>query len=128
MDTFEYQIKKDIRNNPIVREVDQERARELWRSTAVGGVFVALLLYSAWQHFELIRSGYRLDQLQQMRVAEEQINRHLRLEVQALQRPQRIEQIARTQLRMVTPGPDEAVVLERVRPAERPALAVVARR
>jgi cell division protein FtsL len=128
MDAFEYQIRKDIRNNPIVREVDQARVRELWRSTAVGSVFAALLLYSAWQHFELIRSGYRLDQLQQARAAEEQINRHLRLEVQALQRPQRIEQIARTQLRMVTPAPDEAVVLERVRPAEPPALSVVAQR
>lgn len=128
MDAFEYQIRKDIRNNPIVREVDQARVRELWRSTAVGSVFAALLLYSAWQHFELIRSGYRLDQLQQARAAEEQINRHLRLEVQALQRPQRIEQIARAQLRMVTPAPDETVVLERVRPAEAPALSVVARR
>ena len=36
MEAFEYQIKKDIRNNPIVREVDQARVRELWRSTAVG--------------------------------------------------------------------------------------------
>lgn len=128
MEAFEYQIKKDIRNNPIVREVDQERVRELWRSTAVGTVFVAMLLYAAWQHFELIRFGYRLDQLHQARVAEEQINRHLRLQVQSLQRPQRIEQIARTQLKMAQPGPEEAVVLERVRTADPPAKSVVALR
>ena len=128
MEAFEYQIKKDIRNNPIVREVDQERVRELWRSTAVGTVFVALLLYAAWQHFELIRFGYRVDQLRQERVAEEQINRHLRLQVQTLQRPQRIEQIARTQLKMAQPGPEQAVVLERVRTAEPPAKSVVALR
>ncbi len=128
MEAFEYQIKKDIRNNPIVREVDQERVRELWRSTAVGTVFVALLLYAAWQHFELIRFGYRVEQLQQARVAEEQINRHLRLQVQTLQRPQRIEQIARTQLKMAQPGPEQAVVLERVRTAEPPAKSVVALR
>ena len=128
MDAFEYQIKKDIRNNPIVREVDHARVRELWRSTAVGGVFVALLLYASWQHFELIRYGYRLEQLQQARAAEEQVNRHLKLQVQTLQRPQRIEQIARTQLRMVQPGPDDAVVLERVRPADPPDRSVVALR
>jgi cell division protein FtsL len=128
MDAFEYQIKKDIRNNPIVREVDEARVREMWRSTAVGTLFVGLLLYAAWQHFELIRSGYRLEQLQQARAAEEQTNRHLRLEVQALQRPQRIEQIARRQLRMVEPGPEEAVVLERVRPSDPPAQSVVALR
>ena len=81
-----------------------------------------------WQHFELIRFGYRVDQLQQARVAEEQVNRHLKLQVQSLQRPQRIEQIARTQLKMVQPGPDDAVVLERVRPAEPPDRSVVALR
>ena len=59
MEAFEYQIRKDIRNNPIVREVDEARARELWHSVLVGGVFVVLLLYAAWQHFELIRYGYR---------------------------------------------------------------------
>ncbi len=128
MHTFEYQIRKDIRNNPIVREVDQARVRELWRSTAVGCLFVTLLLYSAWQHFELIRYGYRVGQLQQERAAEEQVNRHLRLQLQSLQRPQRIEQIARTQLKMVQPGPDDAVVLERVQPTEPPARSVVASR
>ena len=30
---FEYAIRKDVRNNPIVREVDQERQRELWFKT-----------------------------------------------------------------------------------------------
>jgi len=128
MEAFEYQIKKDIRNNPIVREVDQARVRELWRSTALGGVFVTLLLYAAWQHFEVIRFGYRLEQLQQARAAEEQVSRHLKLQVQVLQRPQRIEQIARRQLKMVQPGPNDSVVLERVRPADPPDRSVVALR
>ena len=128
MDAFEYQIKKDIRNNPIVREVDQARSRELWRWAGVGGLFVALLLYASWQHFELIRYGYRLEQLQQARADEEQVNRHLKLQVQSLQRPQRIELIARKQLKMVQPGPNDAVVLERVRPAEPPDRSVVALR
>ena len=50
---FEYAIKKDIRNNPIVREVDQARQRQLWRSMGIGVFLVAVLLFSAWQHFEL---------------------------------------------------------------------------
>lgn len=128
MDAFEYQIKKDIRNNPIVREIDQERMREMWRSARVICLFAALVIYAAWQHFELIHYGYRLDQLQQARAAEEQINRHLRLQLEALRRPQRIEAIARRQLGMVPPGPGDAVVLERVAPSEPPAHAVVASR
>jgi cell division protein FtsL len=128
MEAFEYQIKKDIRNNPIVREVDEARARDLWRSAAVGVAFVALLLFSAWQHFELIRYGYRLEQLQRDHASEEQVSRRLRLEVEALQRPQRIEEIARGQQKMTAPGPDDVIVLERVRPTAPPDSSVVARR
>lgn len=127
MDTFEYQIKKDIRNNPIVREVDEARARDLWRSAAIIAAFVGLLLFSAWQHFELIRYGYRLEQLQDAHQAEEERNRHLALEVQALQRPQRIEEIARKR-KMQEPAPGDVIVLERVRPTAPPASSVVARR
>jgi cell division protein FtsL len=128
MEAFEYQIKKDIRNNPIVREVDEDRARELWRSAGVIAVFVVLLLFSAWQHFELIRYGYRLEQLQRTFEEEERRNRHLNLEVQALQRPQRIEEIARTQQRMKEPAPDDVIVIERVRPTAPPDKAIVASR
>jgi cell division protein FtsL len=128
MEAFEYQIKKDIRNNPIVREVDEARARELWRSAGVIAVFVVLLLFSAWQHFELIRYGYRLEQLQRTFEEEERRNRHLNLEVQALQRPQRIEEIARTQQRMKEPAPDDVIVIERVRPTAPPDKAIVASR
>jgi hypothetical protein len=42
-ETFEYAIKKDVRNNPIVREVDRDRHREMWRSLGVG-VFLVVVL------------------------------------------------------------------------------------
>jgi cell division protein FtsL len=127
MDTFEYQIKKDIRNNPIVREVDEARARDLWRSAGIIAAFVGLLLFAAWQHFELIRYGYRLEQLQQAHDDEEERSRHLMLEVQALQRPQRIEEIARKQ-KLGEPAPEDVIVLERVRPNAPPSSSVIARR
>ena len=57
MEAFEYAIKKDVRNNPIVREVDEARQRELWQSIAIAGVLVLVLLVSAWQHFELDRKS-----------------------------------------------------------------------
>ena len=78
--TFEYEIRKDFRNNQIVREVDERRLRDLWQSLAVGAALVVVLLFSAWQHFELLRHGYKLEQMQRERAAESDINRHLRLE------------------------------------------------
>ena len=78
MEPFEYAIKKDVRNNPIVREVDEERQRELWTSVGVAGFLVLVLLFSAWQHFELLRHGYQIEEMQRQRAAEEETGRRLR--------------------------------------------------
>lgn len=127
-ETFEYAIRKDIRNNPIVREVDERRQRELWQSFGIGAVLVLVLLFSAWQHFELLRHGYRLDEMQRERATELEINRHLRLEIETLRAPQRIERLATGQLGMVAPTSDEAIVLERVTPTPAPTASLVAAR
>ena len=127
-ETFEYAIKKDVRNNPIVREIDRERNRDMGRSVAVGIFLVAVLLFSAWQHFELLRHGYRLEQMQKERATQEEINRHLRLEIETLRAPDRVERLATSRLRMVAPGPGEASVIERVISTPPPPKSVVARR
>ena len=126
--TFEYEIRKDFRNNQIVREVDERRLRDLWQSLGIGAILVLVLLFSAWQHFELLRHGYRLEQMQRDRAAESDINRHLRLEMETLRAPQRIEKLAIERLGMTAPVDAEAVVLERVAPHEPPAKSVVASR
>ena len=126
--TFEYEIRKDVRNNQIVREVDERRQRDLWQSLGIGVVLVLVLLFSAWQHFELLRHGYRLEQMQRERAAEADINRHLQLEMESLRAPQRIEKLATQRLGMVAPGPTNAIVLERVSPPAPPAKSLVATR
>ena len=127
-ETFEYAIKKDVRNNPIVREIDRERNREMVRSVGIGVFLVAVLLFWAWQQFELRRNGYRLEQMQQERAVEVDVNRHLRLEVQTLKAPERIERLALGRLRMVMPRPEDALVIERVVETPVPPRSVVARR
>ena len=127
-ETFEYAIKKDVRNNPIVREIDRERNREMVRSVAIGVFLVAVLLFWAWQQFELRRNGYRLEQMQQERAVEAEVNRHLRLEAQTLQAPERIERLALGRLHMVAPRPEDASVIERVVETPPPPRSVVASR
>jgi hypothetical protein len=127
MEAFEYAIKKDIRNNAIVREIDRSRQRELWRWTAVGAFFVVLLLSNAWQHFELLRHGYRVEQMKTERREQEEINRHLRLQLEVLKSPTRIARLAE-RLHMAAPGPADSIVIERATPAEPPARSVVAQR
>ncbi len=125
---FEYAIKKDVRNNPIVREVDAERQRQVWRSLLIGGFLVAVILFSAWQHFELLRHGYRIQKLQQQRAGQEEINRRLRLEIATLRSPARIEHIATTELHLVAPSRDQAIVIQRVTPSTPPGKSIVAAR
>lgn len=126
VDTFEYAIRKDVRNNPIVREVDERRQRELWSSLAIGAVLVLVVMFDAWQHFELIRHGYEIETLQKARAVEDDVRRHLRLEIESLRAPQRIERLAVTRLGMQQPKSGDAIVLERVLPVEPPARSIVA--
>jgi cell division protein FtsL len=125
---FEYAIKKDVRNNLIVREVDDERQRQVWRSLGIGGFLVIVILFSAWQHFELLQHGYKIQAMQQQRAAQEAINRHLRLEIETLRSPARIERIATKELHMVSPSHDQAIVIQRVTPSAPPDKSVVAAR
>lgn len=127
-ESFEWAIKKDVRNNPIVREVDLERHRDMWRSVAFSLLFVMVLLFVSWQQFSLQRYGYRMGETQQQLDKERSANRELRLEIQTLMAPQVVEKKAVEQLRMVEPGPDDTIIIERVVEPPAPPKSVVAQR
>ena len=125
---FEYAIKKDVRNNPIVREIDEERQRQLWRTAGISAVLVLVVLFSAWQTLELVLHGYEVQRLERERASEEEVNRHLRLEIETLRSPKRIEEMAIKDLKLVAPARDQAIVIERVTPAAPPDKSIVALR
>ena len=92
------------------------------------GFLVLVLLFSAWQHFEILRHGYQIEQAERERAAEEETRRRLLLEIETLRSPKRIEALATERLHLVAPSRDEAIVIERVLPADPPAKSVVALR
>lgn len=110
----EYAIKKDVRNNPIVRGVDERQRRALWRTIGLGVLIVGMLLFSAWQHYQIIDHGYRTQATLEALTEQEALNRRLRLEVETLRAPAVIERRAIEELGMVYPGPAEAVQVDRV--------------
>lgn len=128
MEPFEYAIKKDVRNNPIVREVDDAREREQWKWLAMGAFLVTVMLFSAWQHWLLRQHGYDIEATQRALAAEEREERHLSLRIEELRSPKRIEGLATETLDMVQPALRDAIVIERVQPVEPPASSVVAAR
>jgi cell division protein FtsL len=127
-ESFEWAIKKDVRNNPIVREVDRERHRDMWRSVGFSVVVVIVLVFTAWQQFELQQYGYRTEQTQKALTEEGIIRRRLKLEIEMVQAPAHIESIATGKLHMIEPGPDDSAVIERVVESSAPPKSVVAQR
>ena len=91
---FEYAIKMDVRNNPIVREIDRSRQRELWRSVAIGVGLVVVVLFSLWQRFAVIRTGTEIERMQHELQEEQVVNRQLQLQTAQLSSPRRIAKLA----------------------------------
>ena len=91
---FEHAIKMDVRNNPIVRELDQARQRELWRSMVIGGALVAVILFSLWQRFSVMRTATEIETVQRELGQALEEKRRLTLEVEQLSAPLRIEKLA----------------------------------
>jgi hypothetical protein len=121
----EYAIKKDIRNNPIFRELDTQQRREFRRIVLLAAFSVGLVLFSAWQHFETRRHGMSIEELRQALEHEQVVNRQLRLNLESFRAPQYLETRARRELGLVTPALAETIVIERTR-ASTPASTLVA--
>jgi cell division protein FtsL len=126
---FEYAIKMDVRNNPIVREIDQSRQRELWRWVAIGVSLVVVVLFSLWQRFTVMRVGSEIEQMERALQEEREINRQLRLDVETLSAPRRIARLAAGRpLNMVMPDQASTLILERATVTQPPASSMVATR
>ncbi len=127
-ESFEWAIKKDVRNNPIVREVDLERHRDMWRSMVIGVFLVAVLLFAAVQQVQLTRYGYEMGDTQKLLEQENVISRRLRLELEMYKSPAYIESEAARRLHMVQPPASDTIVIERVFETPAPAKSIVAQR
>ncbi len=128
MNATEYAISRDVRNSLIVREVDEARQRQLWRQVSVAIVLVLVAVLAVWQHYTLLDYEYRMERMQRERADVEANSRQLRLEIEKLQSPRRIEELALGRLHMVALPRDSVVVLQRVVPADPPPSSIVASR
>ena len=110
----EYAIKKDIRNNPVVREVDREQKREFRRTVWLAALLVGALLFSAWQHFDVVNSGYKIEKARAELGTEQTTNRQLRVAYETEYAPAQLEHRAIQELQMVPPTPSDTLVIEQV--------------
>ena len=117
---LEYAIKQDVRNNPVVREVDRDQKHEFRRSLWWAALGVGMLMFALAPRTHLVATGYKLEDLRDQLVQEQVNQRKYRLDLEVLLRPQELQKRAVQDLRMVEPTERDTIVLDRI-PASRPA-------
>lgn len=120
-----YNIKKDIKNNPVFRETDHRQKREFVRRLVWFVLAVTAVIFSVRQQNALRLAGYSIEKLTVELDAERSKNRQLQLNLETFESPKKVEEAAR-KLGLRPPKLNETLVLERV-PAATPSSAIVAR-
>ena len=115
---------KRIDNSRLRREVDPAKRRECYSLLGLGILVFLFGLLFAWQHFECVQYGYQIEQLKAQRAALEEWSHQLRLEHASLADPQRIDRLARGELGLASPAPQQVI---RVGAEREPESSVLAR-
>jgi cell division protein FtsL len=116
----EIYIVKHIDNSRLRKEVDYRRTKECFVLISLGVFCLLILLFLAWQHFEILRGGYNNESFKKEVSRLEEENHKLKLERASLRNPQRIDLIARRDLGLVAPQTSQIVILPTSFPTEPP--------
>jgi cell division protein FtsL len=111
-----FALTKSVRNEQLVRELDRKRHHELFLVALTGLILTVAVIVYALPHFEMIRLGYRMEDLRAKRVELLKIQHHLELQRATEADPARIESVAKRELEMVYPDRDHRIVVEPVGP------------
>ena len=103
----EFHTVKRIDNSRLVRHVEPVRLRNLYRSVALGGMVAIFLMLYVFQHFRCIDLSYQLEGLRVKQAQAAALNSELKLEIASLRNPMRIDVIARRQLGLTQPLPEQ---------------------
>jgi cell division protein FtsL len=98
---------KRIDNSRLVRNVQPVRLRSFYRTAGLGALIAAFLMMYIYQHFRCIDLSFQLEDLKAKQSLSSQLNSELRLEIEGLRDPRRIDVIARRQLGLTQPMPTQ---------------------
>ena len=105
--TTEFHTVKRIDNSRLVRHVEPARLRGLYKTAALGTVVAMFLMLYVYQHFRCIDLSFQLEDLKSRQTQLASFNSELRLEIEGLRDPQRIDVIARRHLGLTEPLPTQ---------------------
>ena len=107
-----YAVARPVLNAFLIRERDRRRRRELlWVVAVLLPVGVCALFY-VWLQVEVLRTGYRIHDLEQQFEQRQELARRLGLEAAFLESPRLIERRATRELGMSAPAAEQLVFVE----------------
>jgi cell division protein FtsL len=105
-------FEKEIDNSRLYREVNPARRRQCMALMGAGALAFVLIFFYGWEHFRCVRYGYEIGRLELQQQQLATWNQRLRLEQALLADPQRIDRLARADLGLAQPEPQQIVRLE----------------
>jgi cell division protein FtsL len=94
-------------NQRLVREKDRARSRELLRFLFYGAAIAVPLLGYVWQRVDFLRVSYAVERLEKRQQELTETSNQMTVERSTLLGHARIERMARKQLGMIEPAPDD---------------------
>ena len=103
----EFHTVKRIDNSRLVRHAEPVRMQGFYRTAGWGALIAVFLMFYVYQHFRCIDLSFQLEDLKARQTKMSALNSELRLEIEGLRDPRRIDVIARRQLGLTEPLPTQ---------------------
>jgi cell division protein FtsL len=103
----EFHTVKRIDNSRLVRPAEPMRMQGLYRTAGWSALIAVFLMFYVYQHFRCIDLSFQLEDLKARQTKVSALNSELRLEIEGLRDPRRIDAIARRQLGLTEPLPTQ---------------------
>ncbi len=103
----EFHTVKRIDNSRLVRAAEPVRLQGFYRTAGWGALVAVFLMFYVYQHFRCIDLSFQLEDLKARQTKMSALNSELRLEIEGLRDPRRIDVIARRQLGLTEPLPTQ---------------------
>ena len=100
---------KHIDNSRLQRQVDRRKSRDCLKLFGLGALAFLFIIAVALQHFECVRYGYLIQQLKKEQAEKVEQNHALKVQFASLSDPQRIDSLARSELGLVPPRPNQII-------------------
>jgi cell division protein FtsL len=107
---MEKYYKRKRYQNQIVREKDRKWFKDMALVLMLTLLIAGAVMFYVWQQVEMIKFGYKIEQMKKEKGVLQELNRELKLERSYLRRLERIENIAKQKLHMIEPE-DNCVII-----------------